>query len=149
MTAQPERDLVAGVIQLANLLTRRLAPVFEKARITPQQWAILSALSRADTPMSLASLARTMMVSKQNMTGMMTRLEQLGFAERADDPKDLRSSRVVLTRRGRATIEKLRPAYEQWRDGLGGELSERDLATAAKTIESLITKLSSLRDTTP
>ena len=142
MTAEPERDLVAGVIQLANLLTRRLAPVFEKARITPQQWAILSVLGRATAPMSLASLARTMMVSKQNMTGMMTRLEQLGFAERADDPKDLRSSRVVLTRRGRATIEKLRPAYEQWREDLGGDLSERDLATAAKTIETLIATLS-------
>jgi DNA-binding MarR family transcriptional regulator len=142
MTAQPERDLVAGVIQLANLLTRRLAPVFEKARITPQQWAILSVLSRTAAPMSLASLARTMMVSKQNMTGMMTRLEQLGLAERADDPKDLRSSRVVLTRRGRATIEKLRPAYKQWRDALGGELSERDLATATKTIETLIERLS-------
>jgi DNA-binding MarR family transcriptional regulator len=142
MTAEPERDLVAGVIQLANLLTRRLAPVFAKARITPQQWAILSVLSRNTTPMSLASLARTMMVSKQNMTGMVTRLEQLGFAERSDDPKDLRSSRVVLTRRGRATIEKLRPAYEQWREVLGGELSERDLAVTAKTIETLIAKLS-------
>ena len=141
MTAQPERDLVAGVIQLANLLTRRLAPVFEKARITPQQWAILSVLSRNTAPMSLASLARTMLVSKQNMTGMMTRLEQLGLAERADDPKDLRSSRVVLTRRGRATIEKLRPAYEQWRDALGSDLSESDLATAIKTIESLIETL--------
>jgi DNA-binding MarR family transcriptional regulator len=141
MTAEPERDLVAGVIQLANLLTRRLAPVFAKARITPQQWAILSVLSRADAPMSLASLARTMMVSKQNMTGMITRLEQLGFAERADDPKDLRSSRVVLTRRGRATIQKLRPAYEQWRDALRGELSERDLLTAANTVDTLIAKL--------
>jgi DNA-binding MarR family transcriptional regulator len=142
MTAEPERDLVAGVIQLANLLTRRLAPVFAKARITPQQWAILSVLSRNAAPMSLVSLARTMMVSKQNMTGMITRLEQLGFAERADDPKDLRSSRVVLTRRGRTTIEKLRPGYEQWREGLGGELSERDLATVAKTIETLIETLS-------
>jgi DNA-binding MarR family transcriptional regulator len=142
MTAEPERDLVAGVIQLANLLTRRLAPVFAKARITPQQWAILSVLSRNPAPMSLASLARTMMVSKQNMTGMMTRLEQLGFAERADDPKDLRSSRVVLTRRGRATVEKLKPAYEQWNESLGGEVSERDLATTAKIIESLIARLS-------
>src|SRR3954465_9261990 len=142
MAAQPERDLVAGVIQLANLLTRRLAPVFEKARVTPQQWAVLSALDRSDGPMSLAALARSMRVSKQNMTGMMPRLEQLGFAERADDPKDLRSSRVVLTRRGRATVDKLRPVYEQWRDELGGELSERDLATAAKTIDVFIAKLS-------
>ena len=36
-----ERDLVTGVIQLANLLNRRLAPVFEKAKVTPQQWAVL------------------------------------------------------------------------------------------------------------
>ncbi len=141
MAMQPERDLVAGVIQLGNLLTRRLAPVFEKARVTPQQWAILSVIDQSDGPMSLAALARSMMVSKQNMTGMMARLEQLGFAERADDPEDLRSSRVILTRRGRSTIEKLRPAYEEWRDILGANLSERDLAAAAKTIEQLIAKL--------
>jgi DNA-binding MarR family transcriptional regulator len=140
MTGQAERDLVAGVIQLANLLTRRLAPVFEKARVTPQQWAILSVLDRSG-PMSLASLARAMMGSKQNMTGMMARLEQLGFAERAGDPEDLRSSRVVLTRRGRATIEKLRPAYEQWRDALSGDVPERDMATTARTIEQLIERL--------
>src|SRR5216684_5266009 len=137
MTGQAERDLVAGVIQLANLLTRRLAPVFEKARVTPQQWAILSVLDQSGGPMSLAALARSMMVSKQNMTGMMTRLEQLGFAERADDPSDLRSSRVMLTRRGRATIEKLRPAYEEWRDALSGDVPERDMATTARTIEQL------------
>ena len=141
MPDQAERDLVAGVIQLANLLTRRLAPVFEKARVTPQQWAILSVLHQSGGPMSLAALARSMMVSKQNMTGMMARLEQLGFAERAGDPADLRSSRVVLTRRGKATIEKLRPAYEEWRSALGADLSERDLAAAAKTIETLIATL--------
>src|SRR5258706_12212776 len=145
MAMQPERDLVAGVIQLGNLLTRRLAPVFEKARLTPQQWAILSVLDRSGGPMSLAALARSMMVSKQNMTGMMTRLEQLGFAERAGDPEDLRSSRVVLTRRGRSTIEKLRPAYEQWREALGGSVSERDLATAANTNAMLIVRMSWLR----
>ena len=141
MTGQPERDLVAGVIQLANLLTRRLAPVFEKARLTPQQWAVLTVLERSGAPLSLASLARAMMVSKQNMTGMMVRLEQLGFAERSGDPKDLRSSRVALTRRGRATIEKLRPAYEEWREALAGEVSERDLSTAARVIEKLIETL--------
>jgi len=91
--------------------------------------------------MSLASLARAMMVSKQNMTGMMVRIEQLGFVERAGDPEDLRSSRVVLTRRGRATIEKLRPAYEHWRDALSGDIPERDMATTARTIEQLIETL--------
>jgi len=37
-----ERELIAGVIQLGNLLMRNLAPLFEKANITPQQWAVLA-----------------------------------------------------------------------------------------------------------
>ena len=141
MPADAERGLVAGIIQLANLLTRSLAPVFEKARVTPQQWAILAALEHAGEPMSLAALARMMLVSKQNMTGMVVRIEQLGLVERGDDPEDLRSSRLTLTRRGRTVIEKLRPTYEQWRTALAGDVNERDLATTARTIETLIENL--------
>ena len=139
--AEAERDLVVGVIQLANLLMRRLAPIFEKANVTPQQWAILAALADAETPITPAGLARKMLVSKQNMTGMVARLEQLGLAERHDDPNDLRSSRVQLTRRGRALVEKLRPAYDEWRLKLGGELSERDLAALTRAVDRLIAEL--------
>jgi DNA-binding MarR family transcriptional regulator len=133
-----ERDLVAGLIQLANLLTRRLAPLFEKARITPQQWAILSALAD-DQSQTLAGLARRLNVSKQNMTGMIARLEQLGLVEREGDPNDLRSSRVDLTRRGRSLAEKLRPAYEEWVARLAGD---RDAAQLMRTVDRLIDQLS-------
>src|SRR5437868_7935595 len=136
-----ERDLVSGVIQLANLLNRRLGPIFDRAKVTPQQWSILSMLAESDAPMTLAAIARKMMVSKQNMTGMMARLEQLGLAERHDDPKDLRSSRVQLTRRGRALVEKFRPVYAEWRGGLGRELPERDIAALTRTVDRLIDEL--------
>jgi DNA-binding MarR family transcriptional regulator len=136
-----ERDLVSGVIQLANLLNRRLGPIFERAKVTPQQWSILSMLAASDAPMTLAAIARKMMVSKQNMTGMMARLEQLGLAERHDDPKDLRSSRVQLTRRGRALVDKFRPAYQQWRERLGHDLPEREIAALTRTVDRLIAEL--------
>ncbi len=135
----PDRDLVAGVVQLANLLTRKLAPVFERAGVTPQQWAVLSVLAESQTPMSLAGVARVMLVSKQNMTGMIARLEELGLTERGGDPNDLRSSRVQPTRRGRSVVEKLRPAYEQWLESIGhGELSHRDLQALARNVNRLI-----------
>lgn len=137
-----ERDLVTGVIQLANLLTRRLGPVFEKAKITPQQWSVISALSAEETPVTLVGLSRRLGVTKQNMTGMMSRLEQLGLAERNDDPQDLRSSRVQLTRRGRALVERLRPAYEEWIASIGaGAVSERDLQALTRTLDRLIEAL--------
>jgi DNA-binding MarR family transcriptional regulator len=139
--ADGERDLVSGVIQLANLLTRRLAPIFERARVTPQQWSILATLADSEAAMSLAGLARKLMVSKQNMTGMIARLEQLGLAERHDDPNDLRSSRLQLTRRGRALVEKFRPLYEEWRSRLGHDLPEREMAALTRIVDRLISEL--------
>lgn len=137
-----ERDLVTGVIQLANLLTRRLGPVFEKAKITPQQWSVLSALSAGEAPVTLVALSRRLGVTKQNMTGMMARLEQLGLAERNDDPQDLRSSRIQLTRRGRTLVERVRPAYEEWLSSVGsGAVSDRELQTLTRTVERLIEAL--------
>jgi len=140
----PERDLVAGVVQLANVLTRRLAPLFQRAGVTPQQWSVLAVLDDGDGPMSLAAISRAMRVSKQNMTGMIARLEQLGLAERAGDPNDLRSSRVQLTRRGRAVVEKNRSAYDEWLKKIGGgSVSDRDLQSLARTIDKLIDAIES------
>jgi DNA-binding MarR family transcriptional regulator len=137
-----DRDLVNGVIQLANLFIRRLGPLFEKAKITPQQWTVLAALADEKDAITLVALSRRLMVTKQNMTGMIARLEQLGLADRSEDPNDLRSSRVTLTRRGRALVDRLRPAYDQWVSALSdGELSDRELQALTRSLEKLIAQL--------
>lgn len=137
-----ERDLVTGVIQLANLLTRRLGPLFERTNVTPQQWLVLATLYAEESPVTLVALSRRLMVTKQNMTGMVSRLEQLGVVERNDDPNDLRSYRLQLTRRGRGLVDKLRPAYEDFIRSLAGEdLPERDLQALTRTVERLIARL--------
>jgi len=128
-------DAVTGIIQLANLLQKKLAPVFEKAKITPQQWFVLSTLAEQETPITLVTLARRLVVTKQNMTGMMSRLEALGLVERQDDPTDLRSWRIQLTRRGRGVVERVRPAYDEWVRSLG------DLQALGRTAQRLIEEL--------
>ena len=132
-----DRDLVAGVAQLANLLNRRLAPILDKAGITPQQWGVLLAIASSAEPYSLAALARKLAVTKQNMTGMVDRLEQLGLIEREEDPTDLRSSRLRLSRRGRATLDRFKVPYEEWLRGLGG----REVEQLERAINRLISRL--------
>ena len=131
-----DRDVVAGVAQLANLLNRRLAPMFERAGLTPQQWGVLSAIAAADQPLTLAAIARELGVTKQNMTGMVSRLEQLGVAERLEDPADLRSSRVQLTRKGRVTVDKLRQEYDAWVTGLGSDSLARAVNRLIEQLEA-------------
>ena len=133
-----ERDLIVAVIQLGNLLARRLAPMFDKTNLTPQQWTILNVVA-ASGPTTLAALARKMIVSKQNMTGMVGRMRDAGYLERNEDPSDLRSARVVLTRRGRAVVEKLKPAYEAWCAELVADLEGFDVTE--QTIAALIARL--------
>ncbi len=138
------RDLVTGIIQLANLMVRRLGPLFARVNITPQQWVVLSALDTEESPVTLVTLSRRLVVTKQNMTGMIARLEQLGLAERSDDERDLRSYRVQLTRKGRTLVEKLRPAYQEWIATLAGDgTTERDLQALTRSVERLIEKLDS------
>lgn len=136
------RDLVAGIIQLANLMIRRLGPVFERSGVTPQQWAVLAAMAAEGSPIPPVALARRLAVTKQNMTGMIARLEQLDLIERHADENDLRSFRMQLTRRGRNLVERLRPAYLEWMSSLGGsDVSERDVQSLTRTVERLIAQL--------
>ena len=142
-TSPGDKDFVVGIIQLANLFTRRLAPLFQAASITPQQWGVLTALSDQEKPATLAGLGRALLVSKQNMTGMIARLEELSLVSRSDDPNDLRSARVQLTRRGRQLIERLTPDYEQWLSDAVEDLEPAERRALVAAVGHLLEKLGS------
>ena len=133
-----EGDAVGVLLRLANTLTRDLAPIFQRSRITPQQWMLLTTLASIEEGPTLAGLARHMMVSKQNVTGMVRRLEDVGLVKKSDDPEDLRSSRVVLTRRGAETIQKLRPAYQKWVDTFFSRLPGDQRQELVDAVERLL-----------
>ena len=135
--ADHSEDTVSALLRLANTVTRDLAPVFEKANITPQQWMLLSKLAGIDETPTLAGLARYVTVSKQNVTGMIRRLEDAGFVSKTDDPDDLRSSRVALTRRGSDLVNRLGPHYRRWIEEFLGQLDPGQ----RKTFEAAVSRL--------
>ncbi len=136
--AADSEDVVSALLRLANAVTRDIAPVFEKTRITPQQWMLLSTLASIDETPTLAGLARHMTVSKQNVTGMIRRLEDAGFVSKTDDPDDLRSSRVTLTRRGTDLINRLGPHYRQWIEEFLGQLEPGDRKVFERAVSRLV-----------
>jgi len=133
-----DADPVGALLRLANTLTRDLAPVFDRAHVTPQQWMLLTTLASIEGEPTLAGLARHMMVSKQNVTGMVRRLEDVGLVRKSNDPEDLRSSRVVLTRRGAETVQRLRPAYQKWVDGFFSRIPEGERQSLVDAVERLL-----------
>jgi DNA-binding MarR family transcriptional regulator len=69
---------------------------------------------------------------------MVRRLEDVGLVRKSNDPEDLRSSRVVLTRRGTETVQRLRPAYQKWVDAFFSTIPEADRATLVEAVERLL-----------
>ena len=132
---------VSGIVQLANLLTRRLAPVLGRYRITPQQWGVLSTVSEAGEQPTMAEISRNLMVSKQNITGMVSRLEALGLVRRAADPADLRAVRIALTRKGEGVVREVAPLYSRWIESSLAELSASERKTLSRAVDRLARKL--------
>jgi DNA-binding MarR family transcriptional regulator len=70
-----------------------------------------------------SDLAARLRISKQALNYLLGELERLGYLERRPDPDDLRSKRVVLTRRGISAIGVIREAVDEvetaWAQQLG------------------------------
>jgi len=88
--------------QCANMLHKTGTRAIEDEGLTTQQWAVLGALSRpaALGGMKMGDLARYLMVSRQNLAGVVGRLERDGHLESATDSADRRSRLIRLTESG-------------------------------------------------
>lgn len=134
----PAAAAVVAIQQLGNSVTRSLGTVLAPHGITPQQWSLLTVVRDSDEAPSLATIARAMMVTKQNITGMAARMEQLGVIRRSGDPGDLRASRIELTRRGEQMLERIDPLLSRWSEELFGNLAPAQRKQFERTIATLL-----------
>lgn len=89
--------------QCANMLHKTGTRAVEAEGLTTQQWAVLGALSRqeAENGMGVGELARYLMVSRQNLSGLISRMERDGHLSAAADGRDRRSRMIRMTESGR------------------------------------------------
>ena len=84
--------------QCANMLHKTGTRALDEYGITTQQWAVLGAPTRPafENGAPVGDLATFLLVSRQNLAGVLSRLEALGFTERAVAENDNRSRFVAL-----------------------------------------------------
>lgn len=116
-SAELSNRLFFRLYQCANLMHKTGAKALERYGVTTQQWAVLGALSRqsvAASGMTVNELARFLRVSRQNLAGVINRMEAQGHIERVKDAADLRSRRVRLSEAG----------WPLWRDAMQPAIDE-------------------------
>ena len=82
-----------------------------EAGLSEADYDVLSNLTASDDRRRLSELAARMQWSKSRLSHHITRMEQRGLVRREEVDGDARGSLVVLTPRGRRTIEQAAPGH--------------------------------------
>lgn len=131
--------------QCANLLHKTGSRAVESEGLTTQQWAVLGALSRPESAagMSVNDLARYLMVSRQNLSGVLGRMERDGHICAEPDSRDRRSRLIRMTDHGRhvwlnLALPKIHAYYAQ-------ALDEFSLGDITHTVHYLMRLLENMQ----
>ena len=131
--------------QCANMLHKTGSRAVEDEGLTTQQWAVLGALSRPEAQggMSVGDLARYLMVSRQNLSGLISRMERDGHLQTAPDGRDRRSRLVTMTDVGqRVWSVKAQPKIHAYYEKALHDFSVGDLT---HTLHYLLKLLDNMR----
>jgi len=130
--------------QCANMLHKTGTKAVEAEGLTTQQWAVLGALSReqAEGGMSVGDLARYLMVSRQNLSGLLSRMERDGHVSIVPDGRDRRARLITMTPSGRHVwLKEAQPKiysyYEQALDGFSVNDITHTLHYLLKMLENM------------
>ncbi len=111
--------------------------------LTTQQWSVIGALSRPgyEDGTGVGELTEFLQVSRQNLGGLLERLEKQGITQRITNPNDGRARLVQLTETGWRVWESLVPRisnfYDQALDGFSAEDITRFLVYIDRLQENL------------
>lgn len=132
-------ELVLTVFRLANVwgqVGNRLAGAYG---LTAQQWLALTSIAvGGQEGVTPTEVGKSALVSPQNVTGLLDRLERSGYVERKPCGDDRRSYRVRLTTLGRKVFLALNPVGAAWAQRAVRELPAEKVAVLHELLSAYL-----------
>ena len=126
--------------QCSNLLHKNGTRSVEDFGATTQQWAVLGALSRPalrEKGMSVKDLIAFLLLSRQNLSAVIDRLEARRWVCRITDPEDGRSRLIRLTPEGESLWQQMQSKIELFYQVALADLSDADQAQLHQMLDRL------------
>ncbi len=133
--------------QASNLMHKTGSRAVGEYGTTTQQWAVLGALSRPGTMqqgMTVKELIEFLMVSRQNLTAVLNRLEASGLVERTRAVEDGRIRRVRLTENGATTWSKMLLNIRAYYEAATADFTTEEGLLLFRLLDRLMKRLSQL-----
>jgi MarR family transcriptional regulator for hemolysin len=115
--------------------------------LTEATWLPLLRIARSETPMRQNELAASLSLDGSSVVRLLDALENSGLIERYEDPADRRAKSLVLTARGRRTVDQVERVSQDIREAVLGEIPFEDLACTLRLLDTVRDRLQSLAET--
>lgn len=129
---------VINLIYTYNWMNEKMKGLFDKEKITAQQFNILRILRGAGKPLSTLQIRQRMLDKMSDTSRIVDRLILKDLVKKNICPSDKRLVDVSITDKGKKLLEKL-DKYDNEMDAVFGNLS----VTEAKTLNNLLDKIRS------
>jgi MarR family transcriptional regulator, transcriptional regulator for hemolysin len=117
--------------------------------LTEATWLPLLRIARSETPMRQNELAASLSLDGSSVVRLLDALENSGLVERCEDRADRRAKSLVLTPRGRRTVDQVERVSQEIRDAVLGDVPGEDLGRTLRLLETVRDRLLSLADARP
>jgi DNA-binding MarR family transcriptional regulator len=94
--------------------------------LTLPQFDVITQLGALEGCCTQEALCDRLLVTKGNVSGLVSRMVQEGLVSRQEDPANRRCNRVQLTAKGRRLFEAVGPDHEACLDGMFSTLSAKE-----------------------
>jgi MarR family transcriptional regulator, transcriptional regulator for hemolysin len=114
--------------------------------LTEATWLPLLRIARSESPMRQNELAASLSLDGSSVVRLLDALESSGLIERCEDQADRRAKSLMLTARGRRTVDQVERVSQDIRDLVLGEVSDEDLARSLRLLETVRDRLLNLAE---
>ena len=129
---------IINLIYTYNWMNEKMKALFDKEKITAQQFNILRILRGAGKPLSTLQIRQRMLDKMSDTSRIVDRLIVKGLVSKTVCPDDKRLVDVSISDKGMKLLEKM-DKYENDMDAVFGNLSNAE----AKTLNNLLDKIRS------
>lgn len=137
MQPTAEIQLIVATVRASNALLRASRRLFKPFGLTEVQFNILHVLQDAPHELTQRELSDILVVDRSNVTGLIDRMEAMGWVERQPSPGDRRAYRIRLTIAGRKLWQLAYPAYEAAAAEVLTELSAAQIKATTRALEAV------------
>jgi DNA-binding MarR family transcriptional regulator len=109
--------------------------------LTSARWQVLGIVANVPAPLTIASIARTIGLTRQSVRSVTAELVASGMVELKPNPHHRRARLVVLTPKGEETERAAKARQLPWARALGQGIGPQQIGEAVQLLQTVLARL--------